>query len=173
MTIYSLLGGIKMKKIKQLTFVLFIFSALLFLYPVTQVFALEGAHGHQSLQSDIESLKMRVQALESAISAQQNNPMEPAPPTQPQDMGQNGGMSISQALSRLAVAINREVKRPDILYTAMKQCKIHMGLRFFPPESIPRLITNLRQNGEAGARCYCSHSGATASTFEVECQPFQ
>ena len=33
-----------MKKIKQLTFVLFIVSALAFSYPVTQVFAQEGAH---------------------------------------------------------------------------------------------------------------------------------
>ena len=160
-----------MKKIKQLTFVLFIFSVLAFSYPATQVFAQEGAHGHQSLQSDIESLKMRVEALESAISAQQNNPIAPAP-MQNQDIAQNGGMSIGQAVSRLAVAINRQVTSPGNLYSAMQQCQIAMGLRFFPPESIPRLITNLRQNGEAGARCYCSHP-ATAGKFGVECQPFQ
>jgi hypothetical protein len=161
-----------MKKIKQLTFVLFIFSALSFLYPVTQVFAQEGAHGHQSLQSDIESLKMRVEALESAVSAQQNNPMEPAP-TQTEDMGRNGVTSLMvKALSNLAVAINRKVRSPTFLYAKMQACNIARGLRFFPPESIPNLIRNLKGNGEAGARCYCSHPQVKAS-FQMECQPFQ
>ena len=54
-----------MEKIKELTSVLFIFAALAFLYPVTQVFAQGGA----SLDQEIQSLKSRIAVLKSRIEA--------------------------------------------------------------------------------------------------------
>ena len=129
-----------MKKIKQLSFVLFIFSVLAFSYPVTQVFAqyADSEYDRQlqllqeqlrSLQEQIQTLRRRVEDLETPLPPEATSrrktgatgPPQSSPP-QSQHRPPNGGLQdflTNFFVSRLGGRIDRHT---HVVLNAFNTC---------------------------------------------------